>query len=46
MNIDPEMLLQILDTATEFLMKYLGISLPDIIGQLQPVIQAIIALFA
>lgn len=46
MNIDPEMLIKILDGATEFLMKFMGISLPDIIGQLQPLIQAIIALFA
>ncbi|NLX93997.1 MAG: hypothetical protein GXZ02_09090 [Clostridiales bacterium] len=46
MNIDPEMLLKILEDATVFLMKFFGISLPDIIAQLQPLIQAIIALFA
>ncbi len=46
MDIDPEMLIKLLDGATEVLMKLLGISLPDIIGQLQPIIQAIIALFA
>ncbi|HZK39575.1 MAG TPA: hypothetical protein VFD23_05435 [Clostridia bacterium] len=46
MDLDPEMLIKILEGATEFLMKFLGISLPDIIGQLQPIIQAIIALFA
>ncbi len=46
MNLDPEMLLKILEGATEFLMNFFGISLPDIIAQLQPLIQAIIAMTA
>jgi len=41
----PEVLNQILETATA-IFKFFGISLPDIIAQLQPVLETIIALFA
>ena len=40
----PELLNQILEAATAFF-KFLGINLPDIIAQLQPVFETIIGLF-
>jgi hypothetical protein len=40
----PELFNQILAGATDFF-KFLGISLPDVIAQLQPVFETIIGLF-
>jgi hypothetical protein len=41
----PELFNQILEGVTDFLMKFLGISLGDVIAQMQPVFETIIALF-